>query len=137
MSEALNGAARDLLRFPDLTVEIIERLPDGLLMVELADPGRVLYANPSALLLTGYSRGQLYALPSVDELVPEEMRAAHSGFRAAFRADPSVRSMGTRPEGITVRARSGERIPADVMLVPLSSPVGSIVVAILRRRRGA
>jgi PAS domain S-box-containing protein len=64
----------------------------------------------------GYPPHELVGRP-VEVLVPERLRAAHSGPRRAYHADPTWRPMGDGRE-LWGRRRDGSEFPADVSLSP-------------------
>ena len=66
--------------------------PDAILVIDAK--GRIVEASPRTESLFGYPRGALLTL-KVESLLPKRYRAAHYGHRAAYRAKPQTRMMGT------------------------------------------
>ena len=68
---------------------------------------------------------------TVEELVPDDVRAAHRAHRTRYQAEPTVRSMGA---GLLLRARrtDGSEFPVEISLSPLSMGGDTYTVAALR-----
>lgn len=102
--------------------------PDALIVADVS--GRIVLTNVGARTLLGYSEAELEAM-SVDELLPERLRAAHAGHRARFAESPAARPMGSGL-GLWARARDGTEIPVEISLSPLRTEDGLWVLAALR-----
>jgi hypothetical protein len=116
----------------DLTSTVEQRLraavessPSGLLMTDGA--GRVVLVNREIERLFGYSREELLG-QSVEVLVPERFRGAHSGFRATFHGDPRIRSMGAGRD-LYGRRKNGAEVPIEIGLTPVATEEGLFVLA--------
>jgi PAS domain S-box-containing protein len=103
---------------------MIEAAPTGMMVVDEA--GMITMANAEAEHIFGYPAGSLRGV-SIEALVPEPLRLLHARARAAFglggggAMSPDRRFMGRR--------RDGGPVVVDVMLRPVRTPLGSIVVA--------
>lgn len=106
----------------------LDAAPDATVVVD-AD-GRIVSANAQAEALFGYSRDELLRL-GVDALVPEGVRVRHAAHRDAYGEERRQRSMG---EGLVLsaRRRDGSTVPVDIMLRPLDTDEGPLVVAAVR-----
>ncbi len=94
---------------------LLESSPDGLLLV---DPdGIIVLANPSAATIFGLEHDDLVGR-AVEDLVPEEVRPDHEGFRRRYSDDPASRSMGT---GLRLFAQHpvGGLFPVEISLSPV------------------
>lgn len=101
--------------------------PAGMLAVDSA--GRVLLANRECERLLGYDKGGLLQL-TVDDIVPERFRGAHSGHRRGFFAEPSARAMGAGRDLFALR-RDGTEVPVEIGLNPVQAGDRLVVIATL------
>jgi len=100
----------------------IEAAPVALLMVDEA--GTIVLLNARAEHLFGYACEELLG-HSLEVIVPERLRAAHAGHRAAFATAP-VRRMAAGREVIGLR-KDGSEIPIEVDLSPVVTSEGTFV----------
>lgn len=107
---------------------LLESAPDAMVVVD--GRGRIRVVNSRAEQLFGYTRPELLGL-SVDELVPDSLRADHSGHRAKYFRDPQVRPMGQGLE-LLGRRRDGTEFPVDISLSPMPTDEGVLVIAAVR-----
>jgi len=104
-----------------------EAAPCGIVMI---DPqGKIMLANLQAAKLLGYSAADLVGR-SVDSLVPEPLRTAHSAHRDGFHRDPQTRPMGAGRDLFALR-KDGIEIPVELGLSPFATEAGTYVVAFL------
>ncbi len=106
---------------------IIDAAPNGMLIVN--EGGMITLANDHAEKLFGYPRGTLAGRP-VEMLVPEARRAAHSAMRTRFTNGEDVRGMEAGREFIG-RRHDGTDVLIEILLSPVTTPRGRIVVASL------
>ncbi len=100
---------------------LLEHLPDAVMKISSA--GTIVYANPAASNLLGYSVRELTAL-SVEDLVPEEQRHHHHHWRTAFAHSGQSRTMG-QWNAPAARHKSGRAIPIRIVLASLPTPAGA------------
>ncbi|MGZ4691989.1 MAG: sensor histidine kinase [Acidimicrobiales bacterium] len=112
----------------DFFSSVIDAAPDGLLIVD--EEGRILLANRHASELFGYDHADLVRL-SVDQLLPESLRAAHPHHRQEYAAEPRVRPMGIDLHLLAARA-DGSEFPVEISLSPLYTDDRLLVVAVVR-----
>lgn len=112
-------AAEDRVR------QIIEAAPVGMLMLDEA--GRITMCNGELERTFGYSREELMG-NQVEMLVPERFRSGHPGHREAFATHPTSRRMGGDQE-LCGRRKDGSEVPVDIGLNPISTPLGTSVLA--------
>jgi protein-histidine pros-kinase len=119
--EARNKADR---KFRDL----LESAPDAMVIVDEA--GKIVLVNSQAVRLFGWAREDLLG-ESVDRLVPERFRGAHSGHRAGYFAAPKVRQMGVGLPLFGLR-RDGSEFPLEISLSPIQTEEGTLISSAIR-----
>src|ERR1041385_8572802 len=107
---------------------MLEAMPDGVVVVG-AD-GMIVHVNRQTESLSGYARDDLVGM-SVDELVPEALRARHAAHRADYAAEPSIRPMSPNREA-RLRRRNGTEFPVDITLSPVTVGGVPLVLASVR-----
>ncbi len=104
---------------------IIEAAPSGIMIVDEA--GTITLANSQVERIFGYPHGALMGQP-LEILVPEELRSAHGEMRSKFTSGQDVRGMEQgRP--FTGRKQDGSDISIEILLSPVKTPLGRIVIA--------
>ena len=95
---------------------LLETSPDAVVVVDVQ--GRILFVNLQTEHLFDYPPNFLIGR-SVDELVPERLRATHAGHRQAFTSAPRLRPMGS---GLSLfgRRRDGSEFPVEISLSPVT-----------------
>ena len=94
---------------------IIDSVPAAIVMADAQ--GRIVLANRQAETLFGYPHAELTG-QSVDLLVPERLRAAHPGHRAAYTREPNARPMGAGRALYGLR-KDGSEFPIEIGLNPV------------------
>ena len=114
---------------PELLRALFLRNPDMVIVTD--SEGRMVAANPAAVLGFGYAREQLEG-QSVGILLPEVLRERHAGHVRDFQQHRSMRVMGS---GMNLKARSaaGVEFSLDVMLYPFAAGSGQYTLAVCRR----
>ena len=102
----------------------VESAPSGLLMADAE--GRIVLVNREIERLFGYAREELLG-QQIERLVPERFRAVHPNYRAGFRADPRVRSMGAGRDLYGLR-KDGVEVPVEIGLTPVPTEDGLYVL---------
>jgi len=104
---------------------VVETTSDGILIAERT--GRILYANPAALDMLGYSAGELDGADAT-ALVLEDFRQR---FREAMRGVVETgegRGVGRGSVELEAQARDGGRIPVELVITdPLPSERGPLI----------
>ncbi len=145
---AKNGEALSLrwMAYPESSSELvyfIARISDNQLLDDLnfkmaldASPtamfivdesGQILYANPLVERFFKYPDDALIG-HSIDELLPEHLRAAHKVHRKEFNNKPYLRPMGTKRLELVGLRQDGKSFPIDVGLNPVFNLRGLEVI---------
>jgi len=95
---------------------LFDAIPDALVIVDAA--GNILMANRTAYRMFGYDAPALVGL-RVENLIPEELRAAHQRHRKTYTMQPRERAMGQARMALLGRRRDGSQFPVEVALNPL------------------
>ncbi|MGE3760145.1 MAG: PAS domain S-box protein, partial [Pseudobdellovibrionaceae bacterium] len=104
---------------------IIESTPS--LLVAVDEKGSIVFANPAAEKLFGYSTGELLGL-AIEELVPERFRHEHTQLREHYMKAPEARPIGTGRD-LVARRKDGSELPVEISLIPKTSSNGIFVLA--------
>ena len=108
--------------------KLFEASPDAIVVIDTE--GRITSINSQVERLFGFSRRELVG-QTVEILVPERFRHAHPGHRNAYNLHASVRPMGV---GLPLygRRKDGSEFPVDIMLSPLETREGRVVISVIR-----
>jgi PAS domain S-box-containing protein len=118
----------DLMFEPGAAGELIEAVPDGLVIVR-AD-GTIVLVNRQLETLFGYERSGLLGQP-IEMLLPAAVRVVHRNHREEYARAPKVRSMGSGLE-LSGMHHDGHEFPVEISLSPLRSSDEGLVVATIR-----
>jgi formate hydrogenlyase transcriptional activator len=130
-SPGQHAAAQELVRAKSAqsTIErLFEFSPDAILVTD--DSGVMRAANPRVEELFGYASRELIG-QSVEMLVPARFRSLHPRHRENYGAHPRTRRMGTGLNLFGLR-KNGTEMPIDIMLKPVETAQGHVVVAFIR-----
>ena len=108
-------------------MEFFSATPTALLLVG-AD-GCIKVANPRTEELTGYSSAELQAM-SVEELVPDGVRADHAKWRQGYMDDPVFSPMADRPD-LVLQSSSGELVAVSISLSPVKLHGERFILAVM------
>ena len=87
-------------------------------------------ANRQATEDFGYTHEQLVGM-KVEKLVPGRLRGRHPSHRENYEAHPTERQMGPAMDLFGLR-RDGTEFPVDIVLKPLDSEIGPVVLSFVR-----
>ncbi len=107
---------------------LFEFSPDAIIASDR--DGRVTEVNARVASMFGYQRSELLG-QSIDILVPERFRRTHPARRGEYASAARVRPMGAGLE-LFGRRKDGSEFPADIMLGPVETPEGRIVLSVIR-----
>jgi len=102
--------------------------PDAIFVTDAQ--GVIRGANPRAEELFGHSQAELFGQP-IENLVPERFRSRHPSHRENYNAHPRARQMGSAMNLFGLR-KDGSEFPVDIMLKPLATPTGNVVLSFVR-----
>jgi formate hydrogenlyase transcriptional activator len=121
-------AERALRRSEEQLRALFEFSPDAIIASD--QQGRITQTNAQVERFFGYTRGELLG-QSVDVLVPERFRRTHPAHRKEYSDRARVRQMGIGLE-LYGRRKDGSEFPVDIMLGPVETAEGRIVLSVIR-----
>ena len=107
---------------------LFEFSPDAIIASDRE--GRITEVNARVESMFGYQRSELLG-QSIDSLVPERFRRTHPSRRDKYASAASVRPMGAGLE-LYGRRKNASEFPADIMLGPVETEDGRIVLSVIR-----
>ena len=107
---------------------LFEFSPDAILLTD--QTGRITELNSQVGRLFGYRRSELLG-QTVEVLIPEKLRDAHTGHRRDFLAGPPMRPMGSGLE-LCGRRKDGSEFRVDIMLSRIETEEGCSVLSVIR-----
>jgi PAS domain S-box-containing protein len=125
-SRDLENANRALRQLAVPFERQVEGAPDATVVVDAT--GTIVLVNEQAEVMFGYPRQELVGAP-IELLVPESAREVHVKGRAAYAADPQVRTMGSGLE-LSGRRRDGTQFPISVALYCADREQGLVVASV-------
>ena len=103
----------------------VESSPTGMVMIRAH--GTIVLVNAEIERMFGYTREELLGA-SIDDLVPERLRAHHTTYRHEYAADPEARAMGVGRD-LYARRKDGREFPVEIGLNPIPRPDGLLILA--------
>jgi PAS domain S-box-containing protein len=113
---------------PSLFEKLFEFSPDAVVVVDQS--GSIVRANAQAETMFGYQREEIIG-QSVEMLMPERFHAVHPKHRSSYDAKPHRRPMGAGLE-LFGKRRDGSEFPVDIMLGPVETENGPLVLTVIR-----
>jgi formate hydrogenlyase transcriptional activator len=107
---------------------LFEFSPDAIIASD--QEGHITEVNARVESMFGYQRNELLGQP-IDSLVPERFRQTHPARRKEYAAAARVRPMGAGLD-LYGRRKDGSEFPADIMLGPVETEDGRIVLSVIR-----
>ncbi|MDQ1708101.1 MAG: hypothetical protein QOJ88_1312 [Pyrinomonadaceae bacterium] len=102
--------------------------PDTVVVV--GHDGRIVRVNAQVEQMFGYDRDELLG-QTIEVLIPDRLRADHASHRAIYLSEPHKRPMGAGLE-LYGRRKDGSEFPVDIMLSPMESETGRVVIGVVR-----
>jgi PAS domain S-box-containing protein len=106
---------------------LLEAAPDPIVIVDRA--GHIVLANSQAERAFGYAKGEMLGA-RVEMLLPDDVRAVHSGHRDQYFEEPQARPMGIGLD-LQARRKDGSRFPVEISLSPMETEEGLLVTSII------
>lgn len=107
---------------------LLEAAPDAMVIVDAF--GKIVLINRQTERLFGYAREELLG-QSVENLMPDRFRGAHSAHRDEFSQAARLRMMGSGMDLLGLR-RDGTEFPVKISLSPFRSKDGILVFSAIR-----
>jgi PAS domain S-box-containing protein len=123
-----NDASESIKAGEPLFRTLFEFSPDAIIASD--QKGAITELNARVETMFGYERGELLG-QSIEILVPERFRHAHPAHRKGYTSAARVRPMGAGLE-LYGRRKDGSEFPADIMLGPVETGDGPIVLCVIR-----
>ena len=108
--------------------KLFEFSPDAVIVVDLT--GAIIRANAQAERIFGYERQEMIG-QSVEMLMPERFRSIHPEHRTHYNTNPHRRPMGAGLD-LFGKRKDGTEFPVDIMLGPVETENGSLVLGVIR-----
>ena len=108
--------------------KFIDIIPDAIVIVD--ESGTIKYINNQTEELFGFSKQDLIG-KTVEELIPYRSREKHTEERSKYSRNPKKRQMGSSLD-LFGRKRDGSEFPVDIMLSPLETQEGPLVISVIR-----
>ncbi len=118
----------DIVRRERRFRSLLESAPDAIVIV--GHDGRIVMANEQAGRVFGYEERELVG-QSVEMLLPENVRPAHTAHRSGYYGHPATRPMGIGLD-LTARRKDGTIFPAEISLSPIEADEGMLVTSVIR-----
>jgi PAS domain S-box-containing protein len=109
---------------------ILDAVPEARIIIDWT--GHIVFVNSPTESWFGYRREELIN-QTVEVLVPERHRGAHSEHRPIFISQPSARPMGANFK-VHARRKDGTEFPVDISLWPLKRDDELFILAAIRDR---
>lgn len=124
----LKRAEEALKKSEEMLRGLFEFAPDTVLVAN--QDGRIVRVNAQVEKMFGYTRDELAGEP-IEALIPRRFIHDHALHRSNYLDEPRARPMGAGLE-LYGRRKDGSEFPVDIMLSPMKSEEGSIVIAVIR-----
>ncbi|HTD16415.1 MAG TPA: PAS domain S-box protein [Chthoniobacterales bacterium] len=102
--------------------------PDAVIVVD--DAGRITRVNDQVKSMFGYASRELVG-KRIEVLIPARFRGRHEEHRNRYMSAPRLREMGVDLDLYALR-KDGSEFPADIMLSPVHTNQGRVVIATVR-----
>ncbi len=108
---------------------VVESAPDAMVIVDVG--GQIRLVNAQTEKIFGYSREELLGQP-IEILIPDRLKHSHSKQRAAYEADPRLRTMGRERLNIVGLCKDGSELLVEIGLSPLKIQDRAMTAASIR-----
>lgn len=128
MNLALTARVEELERSERRFRAFVELAPDAVVITN--GTGQIVLVNSQTEKQFGYTRDELLG-ESVDMLLPERFRCAHSRHRSGYVRKTQVRAMGESNDLLGLR-KNGEEFSVEISLSPMETGGGVLIGSIIR-----
>jgi PAS domain S-box-containing protein len=115
-------------RRTDMLAAFFRFSPDAVIVVD--ERGRITRVNDQVKVMFGYVSRELIG-QRIEVLIPPRFRGRHVANRSNYMSAPRLREMGVDLDLYALR-KDGSEFPADIMLSPVSTDEGRVVIATVR-----
>jgi PAS domain S-box-containing protein len=116
---------------PELYTQIVDRLPDALIVIN--ESQNVIIFNERASELFGYHVSEVIG-NNISMLLPEDKTVVHAEHVAAWFLNLRSRPMELSGMELQGRHKSGRIFSVEINLSPLIAPSGTYGLAVIRKR---
>ena len=109
-------------------LKLIEIIPDAIVIVD--KEGKIKHINSQTTSMFGYRSDELIG-KEVEILMPARFRNNHTKHREDYATKPTIRPMGSGL-GLYGRRKDGSEFPVDIMLSPIETDEGKLVISVIR-----
>lgn len=115
-------------RQTDMVAAFFRFAPDAVIVVD--ERGRISRANDQIKMMFGYTSRELIG-KRIEVLIPPRFRSRHAEHRRNYMSASRLREMGVDLDLYALR-KDGSEFPADIMLSPVDTEEGRVVIATVR-----
>ncbi len=115
-------------RRTDMLAAFFRFSPDAVIVVD--ERGRITRVNDQVKVMFGYLSRELIG-QRIEVLIPPRFRGRHVANRSNYMSAPRLREMGVDLDLYALR-KDGSEFPADIMLSPVNTDEGRVVIATVR-----
>ncbi len=124
----LKRAEEALKKSEEMLRGLFEFAPDTVLVAD--QKGQIIRVNAQVERMFGYTSEELAGKP-IEVLIPDHFSERHAVYRTGYLNEPHTRPMGAGLE-LCGKRKDGSEFPVDIMLSPMDTEDGSIVIAVIR-----
>jgi PAS domain S-box-containing protein len=128
----LNARIADTAIDPAVFAQIVNALPDGLVLINEA--AEIRFVNTQVELMFGYPRADLLG-ELVHKLLDPSIRETHAKHIAGFFINPTPRPMNFA-RVLDGRHANGRKVQVQISIAPLIADEGVLAIAVIRRVAG-
>ena len=128
LASGQNRVAENSQRANKMLAAFFRFAPDAVIIVD--EKGRITRVNDHVKSMFGYTSRELVG-KRIEVLIPARFRDRHDEHRQRYMSMPRLREMGVDLDLYALR-KDGSEFPADIMLSPVDTDEGRVVIATVR-----
>jgi len=128
LASGQNRVAENSQRANKMLAAFFRFAPDAVIIVD--EKGRITRVNDQVKSMFGYTSRELVG-KRIEVLIPARFRDRHDEHRQRYMSMPRLREMGVDLDLYALR-KDGSEFPADIMLSPVDTDEGRVVIATVR-----